>query len=534
MQNEFDVAVGASGGVLNLVQVRAGRSGSDIADFWRRYRPLRSIAAGWPPWPPFRLSRFERNVVEALDLDRDWKKIKAPADRASLAVYDYTSQRVVHRRNQDWVVDDLLTAITLPGWFPLRRRDGHDLGDAVYATDGDLLEGVRLLCEGDPPKLTQPIELWVIWTVSVTGGTRRGPVDQYFQKVEAAANSQLRVDLDRIRDHNAQVRTSGSGTFGVHPITVHLLQAEVPPLHYLFSLNRDRFAESVELGVREARAWSAPGPLVAASAAVDPGIGCIHLKERFLGPLSCVDADGVVDEESTSAAVIELRQNTGRVGRFITDPEHRGTNRGTVRIEGMPLLDIVDGTFQLHADAGPGSVLMGRRSTPDPDLMSPWDVHSTWRRGSADPVRYFRYRLQVQSSGGAKFLVLGDKVLANERGWDLWPDTTKLFVRVYEASQWPSSKEHPDAHGRLAFSGWLRIPLGDFAKLVLTMKVDGPWVGRPAAMFRFQRYFLGTLARLYRRRGGVVIDEDEAIAALIALDRARVEGQSPPVVPASS
>lgn len=40
----------------------------------------------------------------------------------------------------------------------------------------------------------------------------------------------------------------------VRHVTVRLLQQEVP-LHHLFNVRRQRFAEAVELGVGDARAW---------------------------------------------------------------------------------------------------------------------------------------------------------------------------------------------------------------------------------------------------------------------------------------
>src|SRR5690606_11222433 len=93
------------------------------------------------------------------------------------------------------------------------------------------------------------------WTVSRRGTWRAGLVSQYFQVIEAAANSRLSSDLDRIERSNAAWAATGGGEFGRH-IEVKLLQAEVP-VHYLFNFRRDRMRMAVELGVAAGRRWCA-------------------------------------------------------------------------------------------------------------------------------------------------------------------------------------------------------------------------------------------------------------------------------------
>src|SRR5688572_22008289 len=72
---EFDHADGASGGVLNLAMYCQGMTGAEIADNWRRLRPLRGVQPSLNPFASlFRLDRFRRNTLrDAWKLD--WAKI---------------------------------------------------------------------------------------------------------------------------------------------------------------------------------------------------------------------------------------------------------------------------------------------------------------------------------------------------------------------------------------------------------------------------------------------------------------------------
>src|SRR3954471_2163537 len=54
----FDLADGASGGGFNLAMWCQGLSGREIADRWRRFKPLRGISLNWRRWLPVPLSVF--------------------------------------------------------------------------------------------------------------------------------------------------------------------------------------------------------------------------------------------------------------------------------------------------------------------------------------------------------------------------------------------------------------------------------------------------------------------------------------------
>ena len=244
----FDHADGASGGVFNLAMWAQGMSGRQIADNWRRHRPLDAVEVNvrgliWPPGAPslFTLDRFRRKVMSSWGLD--WAAIRATSREATFNLYNFSrlEHQVVVAADMD--EDRLVSAVSLPVWFPPVSIGGQTYIDAVYATDANLEEGIRRGAD----------ELWVIWTVSQRGTWRPGFVAQYFQIIEAAANSQLQSILGRISRSNASFSVDGTGEFGRH-VSVRMLQAEVP-LHYLFNFRRDRMAAAVELGVAAARQW---------------------------------------------------------------------------------------------------------------------------------------------------------------------------------------------------------------------------------------------------------------------------------------
>src|ERR1700722_6019798 len=247
----FDHADGASGGVFNLAMYCQGMSGTQMADNWRRLRPLASVTINWAQiirlglaQSVLRYDGFRTKVLGSL-WGLDWNVIRATTREATFNLYDFSAQETVVLTADQMDEDRLVSAVSLPMWFPAVKIDGHDYIDAVFATDANLDEAIRRGAD----------ELWIIWTVSVLGRWRSGFVAEYFQIIEASANSSLRDPLRRVTDNNAAVARGEPGAFGRH-IEVKMLQAEVP-IHYLFNFTRRRMASGVDLGVRVAREWCA-------------------------------------------------------------------------------------------------------------------------------------------------------------------------------------------------------------------------------------------------------------------------------------
>ncbi len=153
--------------------------------------------------------------------------------------------------------------------------------------------------------------------------------------------------------------------------------------------------------------------------------------------------------------------------RMLADPEHQAHMIGTVY---APVLSpdpitATEGVFNLLVD--------------DPDRVS---------------GRQMRYRMKLSTEEGRHYYFVGFKSIHDDRGVDLWRDTTTLYVTVYEGDN--------DA-GQVAAKGVLTIRPEDFATQLTTMKVINATSAqqRLAATARFGNFFAGALFDVF---GGVV------------------------------
>jgi hypothetical protein len=78
--------------------------------------------------------------------------------------------------------------------------------------------------------------------------------------------------------------------------------------------------------------------------------------------------------------------------------------------------------------------------------------------------RHMRYRMPVRAADGQRFFLSGYKVIRDDRGFDVWADTTTLMVTVHAGD---------DAKATVIGRGILRIYAEDLKKQVKTMEVTG-------------------------------------------------------------
>lgn len=465
---EFDHADGASGGVFNLAMWAQGMTGRQIADNWRGYEPLSAVAPNLRglvrgPFAPslFTLERFRHNVLGRWGLD--WSAIRRTPREATFNLYDFSRHELVVAEAAEMDEDRLLSAVSLPVWFPPVSIDGDTYIDAVFATDANLEEA--LLRGAD--------ELWVVWTVSRRGTWRAGIVPQYFQVVEAAANSRLRSELGRIARSNEAWAATGGGEFGRH-VEVRLLQAEVP-VHYLFTFRRDRIVAAVELGVAAGRRWCAEQgiPTQQAAEPVRRARGTSAEGVRFTEEMTGFAAWGVQDfregerlgREEQDRLRFRLTIEVDDLDRFVAAPEHTAHARGWV--EYAPLggrFAVEHGRFNLFVDQG-------------------------------DPGRKrMLYQLHFSDSGGFPLTLLGHKVVHDDPGHDLWADTTTLYTRLLRGHVGWDDAGAPE----VLAAGVLRITPLSFARQLTTFRAraDTP-VRRWDALARFGRLFAGQLWDVY-------------------------------------
>lgn len=457
---EFDVVDGASGGCLNLAMYCEGRTGRQIADAWRDSEPLAGIGLDLGDLLHARalisLDRYRENVLRG-DWALDWDAIRS-SDRLGLFnLCNFTEQRLEVVENRDMDEDRLISAISLPMWFPPVEIDGSEYIDAVYITDGNLEEVVRRGAD----------EIWAIWTVSRAGEWSDGFVNQYFQIIEITANGRFFDTWHRIEASNAEIAAGREGEFGRH-IELHLLEAEVA-VHYLLNFSADRMTESVNAGVLAAREWcrehgialsdggpvAPPTPPSERSGLYFSEVMRGHATAGVTDPSEGDRADGRVPFTYEVSVVIE------DIDVFVEDPRHETALTGWID---SPILggrrQIEEGTFNLFV-------------------------------AEADPTdRRMIYRATLRDAQGQPRTVVGKKVVHDDPGLDLWADITTLYVRVLDG-QVPEADED---RATVLAAGVVRIHTLDLARQLASVRTHGPdLASRARAVARFGRLFMGKL-----------------------------------------
>ncbi|MEO8336113.1 MAG: GMC family oxidoreductase N-terminal domain-containing protein [bacterium] len=158
---------------------------------------------------------------------------------------------------------------------------------------------------------------------------------------------------------------------------------------------------------------------------------------------------------------------TDDLDEMLRNPKHQAQLHGTVRAPALAPrpLRVTHGTFELL--------------TRDPD----------------DPrARRMTYHMPMTSEGGHHFYLHGFKHIRDDKGLDLWSDTTTLFVTIHEGL---------DETGPVVGRGMLTILKKDFVTQMRTFKITGAasMVRRLKAATDFGRFFAGALYDTY---GGVL------------------------------
>ncbi|MCG8454793.1 MAG: alpha/beta fold hydrolase [Holophagales bacterium] len=155
---------------------------------------------------------------------------------------------------------------------------------------------------------------------------------------------------------------------------------------------------------------------------------------------------------------------------LIESPEHRASMFGTLSCRALSAhaLTVRDGTFELFVD-------------------SPEQVET----------KNMVYRMVAESQEGPRYYFHGFKKVHTASILAAWPQTTTLYVTVYEGD---------DDTGEPLGKGILHIAPADFARQMTTMKVLGAEGSkeRVEGMARFGQYFAGVLFDAY---GGILVPE---------------------------
>ena len=167
---KFDHADGASGGCLNLAMYCQGYSGKKIADQWRDYDPWLPVDVNLEGPGQFAHSlsyfthdNFRRNVLTKWGID--WNAIRAGQRLGTFNLFNFSKKRLeVVDQRRAWTRIALVSAVSLPMWFPPVKINGDSYIDAVYITDANVEEAIDRGAD----------EIWAIWTVSTRDEWRAG------------------------------------------------------------------------------------------------------------------------------------------------------------------------------------------------------------------------------------------------------------------------------------------------------------------------------------------------------------------------
>jgi cholesterol oxidase len=179
--------------------------------------------------------------------------------------------------------------------------------------------------------------------------------------------------------------------------------------------------------------------------------------------------EGATPGPASARLMFRLTIEVLDVDRFVVDPALEASARGYVRCDALGgQLPVEHGVFNLFV-AG-----------DDPN------------------ERRMRYRLWFRDGAGHPLTLVGHKEVHDDRGFDLWSDTTTLFVRLLRGHVEPDG----DVGAEVSAAGVLRIRALDFAWQLTTFRARGPHVrSRLRALVSFGRVFLGNLWQVYGLAG---------------------------------
>ncbi len=172
---------------------------------------------------------------------------------------------------------------------------------------------------------------------------------------------------------------------------------------------------------------------------------------------------GKINNESLSF-ILTIRSDD--VYEMIKNPEHSATMVGTVTAPSLSSspMNVSNGIFNLFVD--------------DPERSK---------------TKLMKYNMCLNSVEGKTYYFKGFKVVHDDPGFDEWPDTSTLFITIYEGA---------DDQGKIVGQGVLQILLTDFIKQMQTIKAVNTNTIEEGlkAVFAFNKYFSESMFNVY---GGI-------------------------------
>ena len=463
----FFHADGTSGGTINLAMLLSGLTPDEMCERWRTldvtsFGTLMPIKAYLDAPHLMGLGTADgiRNAAFP-HLGIDVERIRAAREMSgtfNLCNFTRKTAEVIPHTEID--LDLLVACISLPIFMPPVRARGADWTDAVWIKDANLLESVRRGAD----------ELWLIWCIGNTPTYHPGAFRQYVHMIEMSANGALFEEFAQISAINERI-AAGERPFGhTRPIVVHVIKPRYAlPLDPDFYFGRIDARTLMEIGYSDCWRYLATAdaggvPLTPeATQMSDEPLG-ITFREQMSGPFALGATDPGAGETAakkggttlTMHATVTVRD----VDRFVSDPQHEGELMGEI-------------------DFAPfGTGIPAQRGVFK--LFSPSDEPR---------MRYMVYELGFRH-GNDEYYLAGKKEVRDDPGFDMLSDTTTLYTRLHKGR---------DATGEVVGAGVLRLDMGDFAKLLTTIRPVGATsvLEGAKAVERFGRFFAGQLIESY-------------------------------------
>ncbi|MDN5844607.1 MAG: patatin-like phospholipase family protein, partial [Alcaligenaceae bacterium] len=350
--------------------------------------------------------------------------------------------------------------LSLPGVMPPVARDDALYLDTAFVQDANLMAAVRAGAE----------ELWVLWCLGNTDQYLGGPLRIYVQMLEMAAHGSLHRDLQDISDLNARINAGDSPYGQSRPIRVHLIHPQCPlPLDPNLYLGRVSAADLIARGYRDMNDYLQNAnpdgmPLDPSITSMQSPKAGIRFRETMRGPFSLGQTDPKAGAAAGKQAGTELIMHAGiyieDIERFVSDPQHAGLIHGEIDFSPIGLgLSCLSGKFNLFNPA-----------------RQPGMKRMVYELG-------FRHADQ-------DYYLAGYKDVHNNRGFDLWSDTTTLYTCLHQGT---------DQTGTVIGAGVLRLGVVELLKLASTLRAtDADGIrGKWRAITRFGGFFVGELKDSY-------------------------------------
>lgn len=453
----FAVADATSGGTFNLAALMSGLTPDELCRRWRSLSP-RAFVAFAPIIQylnPFNMpgfgtaNGFVDKVYPHLGIDLD-KINSAQGIEAYFNVCRFDDKTVPAIPHRELDLPRLVAAASLPMFMPAVRHQDSTWTDAVWIKDANLLTSVERGAR----------QIWLVWCIGNSPAFKNGAFNQYVHMMEMSAAGALNRDLATIAEINARIDRGETVYGNSEPIEVFVIKPEIPiPLDTDYYLGRIDGATLIDLGYRDARrALRAMTPTILNESATmmqtaKPGVS---FRETMSGNVSLNNSQPPPTAVLAMHATIQIDD----IHEFVADPQHTAGLSG--HIDYPPFgtaLPSESGVFGLFTPSG------------DPKMV------------------YMVYELGFRHEGQSYYLA-GKKHVRCGPLWNLWPETTTLYVTLHSGS---------DATGTVIGEGVLRLGVLALLKMGLTMHATNAgsiWQSL-SAIGCFLGFFAKELVRTY-------------------------------------